>query len=88
LFPLPVVVAHNRNVAATWCTTGGKRVTSAVQSLLDTFDALPEVERHEAVVELLRRVEAPAELPDDALAALADDVFCELDAQEAADAGY
>lgn len=64
-------------------------VTAAVQTLLQSFDALSETEQHEATVELLRRVahEAPPELPDEALVAAADEVFRELDAREAADAG-
>jgi hypothetical protein len=57
-----------------------------VQALLESFDALSEGERHEVAVELLRRVAPPAELPDEALVAAADEVFRELDAQEAADA--
>ena len=49
--------------------------------LLDTFDALPEPERHEVAREILRRT-ALAEhgaLQDAELAALADEVFRELD---------
>jgi hypothetical protein len=61
-------------------------VTQAVQALLDSFDSLSEAERHEAAVELFRRVATPAELPDEALVAAADEVFRELDAREAADA--
>jgi hypothetical protein len=61
-------------------------VTTAVQALLDSFDALPERERHEVAVELLRRVAPSAELPDEALVAAADEVFLELDARAAADA--
>jgi hypothetical protein len=55
--------------------------------LLDAFDALSEGERHEVAVELLRRVAPPDELPVEALVAAADEVFRELDAREAADAG-
>jgi hypothetical protein len=61
-------------------------VTTAVQDLLRSFDALSEGERHEAAVELLRRIVPPADLPDEALAAAADEIFRELDAREAADA--
>jgi len=63
-------------------------MTSAVQALLESFDALPEPERHEAAVELLRRatLPAPAGLPDEAPVAAADELFRELDAREEADA--
>jgi hypothetical protein len=61
-------------------------VTTAVQVLLKSFDALSESERHELTVELLRRVGPSPELPDEALVAAADDVFRELDDREAADA--
>ena len=49
--------------------------------LLDTFDALPEPERHEVAREILRRT-ALAEhgaLQDAELVVLADEVFRELD---------
>jgi hypothetical protein len=62
-------------------------VTTAVQALFDSFDALSEGERHEVAVELFRRVAPPEQLPDEALVAAADEVFRELDAREAADAG-
>ena len=62
-------------------------MSTAVQALLDSFDALSEAERHDAAVELLRRVAPPSELPDEALVTAADEVFRELDAREAADAG-
>jgi predicted HAD superfamily phosphohydrolase len=62
-------------------------VTTAVQALFNSFDALSEDERHEVVVELLRRVAPTDELSDEALVAAADEVFRELDAREAADAG-
>ena len=62
-------------------------MTTAVQALFDSFDALSEGERHEVAVELLRRAAPTDELPDEALVAAADEVFRELDAREAADAG-
>jgi hypothetical protein len=61
-------------------------MSTSVQALLESFDALSEIERHEAAVELLRRVECPPELSDEALVATADELFCELDARESADA--
>jgi len=56
--------------------------------LLDSFDALSEAEKHEVVVELLRRSDesAPPDLPDEAFVAAAEELFLELDAREAADA--
>jgi hypothetical protein len=62
-------------------------MTKAVQALLNSFDALSEAERHEAAVELLRRVDYPPVLPDEALVLAADEVFRELDEREAEDAG-
>ncbi len=61
-------------------------MSAAVQDFLHSFEALSEAERHEAVVELLRRAIAQPELPDDALVTAADEVFRELDEREAADA--
>jgi len=63
-------------------------VTTGVRQLLDSFDALSETEKHEAAVELLRRVqqEAYGPVPDEALVEAADELFQELDAREAADA--
>ncbi len=62
-------------------------MTTAVQILLDSFEALSEVERHEAAVELLRRLAPTDDLSDEALVEAADELFRELDAREAADAG-
>ena len=64
---------------------GSFPMTTAVQTLLDHFEALSEAERHEAVVEILRRVSSPPALPDEALVAAADEVFRELDVREAAE---
>ena len=63
-------------------------MTTGVRQLLDSFDALSETEKHEAAVEVLRRVQQEAEgaLPDEALVEAADELFRELDAREAADA--
>jgi hypothetical protein len=63
-------------------------VTAAVQRLLDSYDALSDAEKHDAGVEVLRRVqeEAPLELPEEALVEAADELFRDLDAREAADA--
>ncbi len=63
-------------------------MTTGVRRLLDSFDALSETEKHEAAVEVLRRVqqEARGTVPDEALVEAADELFRELDAREAADA--
>ena len=63
-------------------------MTTGVRQVLDSFDALSEAEKHEAAVELLRRVQRDARgtLPDQALVEAADELFRELDAREAADA--
>jgi hypothetical protein len=60
-------------------------MTIAVQHLLASFDALTDAEKHEAAAEILRRA-APADLPDETFVELADELFRELDAREAADA--
>jgi hypothetical protein len=63
-------------------------VSSAVQQLLDSFDALPEADRHEAAVEILRRVipSVEGEFPETVLVEVADELFLALDAEEAAHA--
>ena len=63
-------------------------MTQAVQHLINTFESLTEAEKQQAAAELLRRalVLAPAEMPEEALVQAADQLFCELDAREAADA--
>jgi hypothetical protein len=60
-------------------------MTTAVRQLLDAFDALPEDEKHQAAVEILRRTSSPAEgdLPEAALVEAADELFRALDAEEA-----
>jgi hypothetical protein len=64
------------------------RVTTAVQQLLNAFDALTDAEKHQAAAEVLRRALelAPAELPEEALVAAAEELFLDLDVREAADA--
>jgi hypothetical protein len=59
-------------------------MTAAVQQLLSTFDALPAPEKHDAVVEILRRFGAAAgDLPEESLLAAADELFLALDVEEA-----
>ncbi len=59
-------------------------MSTTVQQLLDSFDALPEADRHRAAIEILRRISAPVEgdVPDAALVEAADVLFCALDAEE------
>jgi NADH:ubiquinone oxidoreductase subunit E len=63
-------------------------VTTAVRQLLESFQSLSETEKYEASVEILRHLqqEAKGPLPDEALAEIADELFRQLDAREAADA--
>jgi hypothetical protein len=63
-------------------------MTIAVQQLLDAFDRLPEADKHQVTVEILRRVSESAEgnLPESALVEVADELFRALDAEEARDA--
>jgi hypothetical protein len=61
-------------------------VNITVQQLLASFDALSEADKHQAAVEILRRVSTPLEgdLPEAALVEAADELFRALDAEEAA----
>jgi hypothetical protein len=60
-------------------------MTAAVQQLLDSFDALPEADKHEAAVAILRRFAGAVEsdLPESTLVGAADELFRTLDAEEA-----
>ena len=60
-------------------------MTSAVRDLLRSFQSLNDAEKHEAASLLLRQVvqgEA-GDIGDDALVAVAEELFLDLDAQEA-----
>jgi hypothetical protein len=62
-------------------------MSTAVQAILTSFDALSEAEQQEAAVEILRRVTlAGGELPEEALIEAADELFRALDAEEQANA--
>jgi hypothetical protein len=63
-------------------------MSTAVQQLLNTFDSLSEADKHQAAVEVLRRVSknADGDLPESALLQAADELFQALDAEEAAHA--
>ena len=62
-------------------------MTTAVRQLLDSFNALNDVEKHQAAVELLRQVEEETSgaISDQAFIEAADDLFRDLDAREATD---
>jgi len=62
-------------------------MTSAVRDLLRSFQSLSDAEKHEAASLLLRQVvqgEA-GDIRDDALVAVAEELFLDLDAREADD---
>ncbi len=59
-------------------------VTTTARDLLATFEKLPPDEKHEVAAEILRRSAANDDLPEGALAALADELFLGYDAKEAA----
>ena len=60
-------------------------MTTAVHQLLESFDALSETDKHQAAVEILRRVPLVGEgdMPESALVEAADELFRALDAEEA-----
>lgn len=60
-------------------------MTLAVQTILERFEKLTEPEKRDAAREILRRlpVAATPAMSDDELTALADELFQELDRQEA-----
>ena len=60
-------------------------MSATVQQLLDTFDALPDAQKHQAGIEILRRFtgDAAADMPENDLVAMADELFGTLDNEEA-----
>lgn len=60
-------------------------MTATVRQLLDAFDALPEADKHQVAVEILRRFAGGVEgdLPEGALVGAADELFRTLDEDEA-----
>jgi hypothetical protein len=63
-------------------------MSTGVVALLETFDALSDVERREAAVEnMLPLTPANGELPEGVLLEAADALFLVLDLEEAANAG-
>lgn len=63
-------------------------MTATVQQVLSSFDALPEPDKHQAAIEILRRYGgfAQGDLTEDALAQTADELFGVLDDEEAGNA--
>ncbi len=59
-------------------------MTAILRQLLDSFDALSDTDKHEAAVEILRRLGRATEgdVPEAALVAAADELFRALDAEE------
>ena len=60
-------------------------MTATVRQLLDSFDALSDADKHQAAVEILRRLggATQGDLPEAALVEAADELFRALDAEEA-----
>jgi hypothetical protein len=61
-------------------------MTVDAKQLLSTFDSLPQSDKHEVAVEILRRVgrSTTAELSDEAITEVADERFGNLDGEESA----
>jgi len=59
-------------------------MTAAVQQLIQSFEALSDAEKQEAVAEVLRRGMALEQEPlsDEGLVAAAEELFLDLDARE------
>lgn len=59
-------------------------VSTAVQRILNAFDSLAEADKHQATIEILRRVTDAdtGDLSEDALVEAADELFRTLDAGE------
>jgi hypothetical protein len=60
------------------------KMTETVQQILASFDALPDADRHQVVMEILRRVPIfeEGDLPESVLVGAADELFRPLDAEE------
>ena len=60
-------------------------ISSNVQHLLATFDQLSDIEKHEAMIEVLRRTPQSIvdPLDEEDLSQVADELFVELDRREA-----
>src|SRR5262245_14953310 len=77
--------ATSATTAITDSPPGRQPMTATVQQFLDSFDALPEADKHQAVVEILRRFAGAVEgdLPESTLVGAADELFRILDEEEA-----
>ena len=63
-------------------------MSDRIRDLIASFEALPEPDKREAAVEILRRVpRSVGDIPADALDGLADELFAALDVEETARAG-
>jgi hypothetical protein len=60
-------------------------MSTTVQHLLESFDALTEADKHQVAVEILRRwiSVGTGDLPEEALIKTADELFRAVDAEEA-----
>lgn len=57
---------------------------ATAQQLLDSFNALPDHDKHQVAVEILRRfADVEGDLPEGALVGEADELFRGLEAEEA-----
>ena len=57
---------------------------TSVQQLLESYDALPDADKHLAAIEILRRyLPAEGDLPESTLVQSAEVLFLPLDAEEA-----
>ncbi len=58
-------------------------MTAPVRQLIDSFDALPDAEKHEVAVEILKRVRQKRDdLSEAEWVGVADQLFCTLDDEE------
>ena len=57
---------------------------TSVQQLLESYDALPDADKHLAAIEILRRyLPAEGDLPESTFVHSAEELFLALDAEEA-----
>jgi hypothetical protein len=78
----PDDTSRNANDRLSW--REGIRVSATARDVLGAFEKLSAADKHEVTVEILRRSAQDQDLPEQALAALADELFRGYDAEEAA----
>ena len=63
-------------------------MSATARELLDSFDALPDADKHQVAVEILRQFTSSSgrDLPEDTLVGMADELFRTLDEEEAGNA--